>query len=178
MYLPRVKHELDVLAIAAHRDDAELTCGGTLARLKRLGRRTGIVDLTEGEMGTRGSAATRADEAARAAEVLGVEVRENLSLPDAGIVNSPETREALARVIRRLRPAVVIAPAQDIAFGPPSIITVPIGSSSLRKIFEPTDSGDQPGLIVANMEFIDDKGFAIQDKSFQNLQVSAVLRSL
>jgi len=111
MYLPDVKHELDVLAIAAHRDDVELTCGGTLARLKRLGRRTGIVDLTQGEMGSRGSAATRADEAAKAAKILGVEVRENLALPDAGITNTPETREALARVLRRLKPAVVIAPA-------------------------------------------------------------------
>jgi len=111
MYLSEVKHELDVLAIGAHRDDVELTCGGTLARLKRLGRRTGIVDLTQGEMGSRGSAATRADEAAKAAAILGVEVRENLALPDAGITNTPETRAALARIIRRLRPAVVIAPA-------------------------------------------------------------------
>ena len=104
-------HLLDVLAIAAHRDDVELTCGGTLARLKRLGRRTGVIDLTQGEMGSRGSADTRADEAAKAAAILGVEVRENLSLPDAGVVNTPETRTALARAIRRLRPAIVIAPA-------------------------------------------------------------------
>ena len=102
---------LDVLAIGPHRDDVELTCGGTLALLKRLGRRTGIVDLTQGEMGTRGSAETRAAEAAVAATVLGVAVRENLGLPDAGIVNTPETRALLARTIRRLRPAVVIAPA-------------------------------------------------------------------
>jgi bacillithiol biosynthesis deacetylase BshB1 len=102
---------LDVLAIGPHRDDVELTCGGTLARLKRLGRRTGILDLTAGEMGTRGSAAQRAEEADRAAEVLGVEVRENLGLPDAGITNTPETRALLALVLRRLKPAVVIAPA-------------------------------------------------------------------
>jgi bacillithiol biosynthesis deacetylase BshB1 len=102
---------LDVLAIGPHRDDVELTCGGTLARLKRLGRRTGILDLTAGEMGTRGSAAQRAEEANRAAEVLGVEVRENLGLPDAGITNTPETRALLALVLRRLKPAVVIAPA-------------------------------------------------------------------
>lgn len=102
---------LDVLAIGPHRDDVELTCGGTLARLKRLGRRTGIVDLTQGEMGTRGSAETRAAEAEAAAAILGVDVRENLGLPDAGIVNTPETRALLARTLRRLRPAVVIAPA-------------------------------------------------------------------
>jgi len=102
---------LDVLAIGPHRDDVELTCGGTLARLKRLGRRTGIVDLTRGELGTRGSAELRAAEADAAAAVLGVAVRENVGLPDAGIVNTPETRALLARTLRRLRPAVVIAPA-------------------------------------------------------------------
>jgi N-acetylglucosamine malate deacetylase 1 len=102
---------VDVLAVAAHRDDVELTCGGTLLRAAALGRRTGVVDLTQGEMGTRGSAELRAAEAARAAAVLGLCARENLALPDAGIVNTPETRAALARVIRRLRPQVVIAPS-------------------------------------------------------------------
>ncbi len=102
---------VDVLAIFAHRDDAELNAGGTLAKAAGQGRRTAILDLTQGEMGTRGSAATRAAEAAQAAKVLGVSVRENLELPDAGITNTPETRRALAAVIRRLRPQVVIAPA-------------------------------------------------------------------
>src|SRR5690349_23601533 len=95
---------LDVLAIVAHRDDAELTCGGTLIKSARLGRRTGVVDLTQGEMGTRGSAALRQAEADHAAEVLGLAVRENLALPDAAIMNTPETRFKLASVIRRLRP--------------------------------------------------------------------------
>jgi bacillithiol biosynthesis deacetylase BshB1 len=103
---------VDVLAIFAHRDDAELNAGGTLAKLARQGRRTGILDLTQGEMGTRGSAATRAAEAAKASTVLGVAVRENLEFPDAGVTNTPETRAALAAVIRRLRPRVVIAPAR------------------------------------------------------------------
>jgi bacillithiol biosynthesis deacetylase BshB1 len=105
--------DLDILAIAAHRDDVELTCGGTLIKLAAMGRRTGILDLTEGEMGTRGSAALRAAEAERAAAVMGAAVRENLGLPDAGIVNTPQTRELVARVLRRLRPAIVIAPAQQ-----------------------------------------------------------------
>src|SRR6476659_2572882 len=103
--------DLDVLAIFAHRDDSELTCGGTLIKLASQGRRTGILDLTEGEMGTRGSAAIRADEAVRAATIMGLAVRENLKLPDAGIVNTPETRRLLARVIRTHRPTIVIAPA-------------------------------------------------------------------
>jgi bacillithiol biosynthesis deacetylase BshB1 len=102
---------VDVLAIAAHRDDVELTCGGALIKAAKLGRRTAIVDLTQGETGTRGSAELRAEEASRAAELLGVTARENAGFPDAGLVNAPETRAELARTIRRFRPRVVIAPA-------------------------------------------------------------------
>lgn len=102
---------LDVLAIVPHPDDAELMCGGTLAKLAREGRRTGIIDLTQGEMGTKGSVALRAEEAARAAAVLGVAVRENLALPDSGIENRPATRKLLASSIRRLRPTIVITMA-------------------------------------------------------------------
>jgi bacillithiol biosynthesis deacetylase BshB1 len=104
---------VDLLAIFAHRDDAELNCGGTLAKAARQGHRTGILDLTQGEMGTRGTAEIRAAEAEQAARTLGVSVRENLELPDAGILNDPRTRETLARVIRRLAPRVVIAPALE-----------------------------------------------------------------
>jgi bacillithiol biosynthesis deacetylase BshB1 len=104
---------VDLLAIFAHRDDAELNCGGTLAKAVRQGHRVGILDLTQGEMGTRGGAELRAAEADRAAKTLGVAVRENLRLPDAGIVNEPATREQLARVIRRLKPRVVICPALE-----------------------------------------------------------------
>jgi N-acetylglucosamine malate deacetylase 1 len=102
---------VDILAIAAHRDDVELTCGGTLIKSAGLGRHTAILDLTRGETGTRGSADLRATEASRAAEVLGVQARENLGFPDGAIVNTPETRTELARVIRRFAPRVVIAPA-------------------------------------------------------------------
>jgi bacillithiol biosynthesis deacetylase BshB1 len=104
---------IDLLAIAAHRDDVELTCGGTLAKAARAGYRTAILDLTQGEMGSRGSAKLRGEEADKAARVLGVSIRETLALPDAGIVNDPTTREQLARVIRRLRPRIVIAPALE-----------------------------------------------------------------
>jgi bacillithiol biosynthesis deacetylase BshB1 len=106
-------HPISILAIAAHRDDVELTCGGTLIKAAKQGQRTAILDLTQGEMGTRGSAKLRGDEAARAAELLGCSDRETLGLPDAGIENTPATREALARVIRRFRPRVVIAPALE-----------------------------------------------------------------
>jgi bacillithiol biosynthesis deacetylase BshB1 len=102
-----------ILAIAAHRDDVELTCGGTLIGAARRGQRTAIIDLTQGEMGTRGSAALRAEEASRAAEVLGCVARETLGLPDAGIENTPATREQLAVAIRRYRPRIVIAPSLE-----------------------------------------------------------------
>ena len=105
--------DLHVLAIFAHRDDAELTCAGTLIKLARQGYRTGVVDLTAGEMGTRGSAELRAAEAEHASAVMGLAVRENLGLPDAGLVNTPETRRLVTRVLRRHRPAIVIAPAQQ-----------------------------------------------------------------
>ena len=102
---------VDVLAIAAHRDDVELSCAGTLIRAVDLGRTTAVIDLTAGELGTRGSAELRAQEASRAAAVLGLSARENLGLPDAGILNTPENRELLAVAIRKFAPTIVIAPA-------------------------------------------------------------------
>ena len=100
-----------LLAIAAHRDDVELTCGGTMARAAAAGQRTAIIDLTRGEMGTRGSADLRERESARAAEILGVAERVNMGFPDAGIFNTNETRATLVREIRRIQPAVVLAPS-------------------------------------------------------------------
>jgi bacillithiol biosynthesis deacetylase BshB1 len=101
---------VDLLAIAAHRDDVELTCAGTLLQARDMGYRTGILDLTAGEMGTRGSAELRADEARRAAEVLGVSERRNAGLPDAGILNADDTRRILVEHIRHFAPRVVILP--------------------------------------------------------------------
>src|SRR5216117_3463393 len=99
---------VDVLAIAAHPDDIELICGGTLIRSRMLGRQTAILDLAAGEMASRGTPDLRAKEAAKAAKVMGVAVRENLGLLDGGIQNTPETRANVALVIRRLQPRVVI----------------------------------------------------------------------
>jgi len=104
---------VDLLAIFAHRDDAELNCGGTLAKAARTGHRVGILDLTQGEMGTRGSAEIREAESNAAAKVLGVSVRENLGLPDANITNEQSTRERLVRAIRKFRPRVVLCPALE-----------------------------------------------------------------
>ncbi|MFQ5662511.1 MAG: bacillithiol biosynthesis deacetylase BshB1 [Terriglobia bacterium] len=101
---------VDVLAIAAHPDDAELTCGGTLAQSVRRGYRVGILDLTQGEMGTRGSPETRAREAARAAKLLGLHHRENLGLADARLEPTQANKRAVAARLRALRPGVVILP--------------------------------------------------------------------
>lgn len=101
---------VDVLAIMAHRDDAEIICGGTLIKMADLGHATGILDLTEGEMGTRGRAEDRAKEAEEAARVMKLAHRENAKLPDAGVELTPENKRKVAEVIRRLRPRVVILP--------------------------------------------------------------------
>ncbi|HEY6763406.1 MAG TPA: PIG-L family deacetylase [Candidatus Sulfotelmatobacter sp.] len=101
---------LDILAIAAHRDDVEQTCGGTLRKAAQRGQRTGILDLTQGEMGTRGSAEDRAREADDAAKILGVVWRRALDIPDGRVENTWENRLKVARVIRETRPRVVILP--------------------------------------------------------------------
>jgi LmbE family N-acetylglucosaminyl deacetylase len=101
---------LDVLAIAAHRDDVEQTCGGTLLKAAKRGQRTGILDLTQGEMGTRGTAEDRAREAADAAKILGVSWRQALDIPDGRVENTWENRLKVASVIRETRPRVIILP--------------------------------------------------------------------
>jgi bacillithiol biosynthesis deacetylase BshB1 len=101
---------VDILAIAAHRDDVELTCAGTLLKAVDAGHRTGILDLTGGESGTRGSAELRAEEAERAAAILGVAERRNAGLPDAHLQNSDATRRIVVEEIRRFAPRVVILP--------------------------------------------------------------------
>ena len=100
----------DILAIAAHRDDVEQTCGGTLLKAAERGQRTAILDLTRGEMGTRGTAEDRAREASEAAKILRVQWRGALDIPDTRVDNTYDNRLKIARVIRLLRPRVVILP--------------------------------------------------------------------
>lgn len=102
--------KLDILAIAAHPDDVELSCGGTLRRMVERGYRVGVLDLTRGEMGTRGDPETRLKEAARAARILGVKARDNLGLPDARLALTEETKFAVAERIRAWQPHTVILP--------------------------------------------------------------------
>ena len=134
----------DVLAIAAHRDDVEQTCGGTLLRMASRGLRTSILDLTQGEAGTRGSAEDRAREAVDAAQLLGVSWRQALDLPDGAIENSLGNRLKIVRVLRLLRPRVVILPYWQ-ARHPDHAITATLGYeacflSGLAKV----DTGSAP----------------------------------
>jgi len=101
---------LDLLAIAAHPDDVELTCGGTLLKMAQRGYKTGILDLTAGEMGSRGTPETRAKEAAKAAKLLRVKWRGNLGVPDSDVQPTRQHKLRLAAVIRQLRPKTVILP--------------------------------------------------------------------
>jgi N-acetylglucosamine malate deacetylase 1 len=101
---------LDILALAAHRDDVEQTCAGTLLKMSERGYRTGILDLTQGEMGTRGTAEDRAREAAEAARILKVSWRHALDIPDGRVENTWENRLKVVRVLREQRPRVLILP--------------------------------------------------------------------
>ena len=102
--------KLDLLAIAAHPDDVELTCGGTLLKTAQLGYKTGILDLTQGEMGTRGTPETRTKEAATAAKILRISWRGTLGVPDSDVQPTRQHKLRLAQVIRELRSHTVILP--------------------------------------------------------------------
>lgn len=100
--------KLDVLVFAAHPDDAELSVGGTICTLTKVGRAVGVVDMTRGELGSRGTPEGRLEEAREASRILGLSARENLGIPDGGIENTPEYRERVIRVLRRYRPHIVL----------------------------------------------------------------------
>jgi bacillithiol biosynthesis deacetylase BshB1 len=105
--------ELDVLAIFSHPDDAELTMAGTLIKLKALGHRVGIADLTRGEMGTRGTPEIRAKEALDAARVMGLDLRVNLELPDGHLALNDESRQPVVRALRKYRPKIIFTSHWD-----------------------------------------------------------------
>lgn len=102
--------KLEVLAIAAHRDDVEITCGGTIIKLSDSGRKVGILDLTQGEMGTKGNAEERERDSIEAAKIMKLAWRGNLSIPDAGVEINRENKLNIARVIRKFRPEMIILP--------------------------------------------------------------------
>jgi bacillithiol biosynthesis deacetylase BshB1 len=143
---PSIEAEMiaEVLAIAAHRDDVEQTCGGTLIRMAVRGLRTAILDLTQGEAGTRGTAEERAAEADEAARLMGVGWRKALDLPDGAVQNTLENRIKIVRALREVRPRVVILPYGQ-ARHPDHATVAPLGYeacflSGLAKI----DTGTAP----------------------------------
>ncbi len=105
--------KLDILAVGAHPDDVELGCGATIAKEISLGKKVGILDLTRGELGTRGSAEIRDEEAVRAAELLGVTIRENLAFADGFFVNDKEHQLEIIKIIRKYKPEIVLCNALD-----------------------------------------------------------------
>jgi bacillithiol biosynthesis deacetylase BshB1 len=149
---------VDVLAIFAHPDDLELSVAGTLLKLKSLGYKTGALDVTRGEMGTRGTVELRAEEALNAAEIMQLDVRENLGLPDGHVWNDEQSRTKLVRVLRRLRPKVIFTqqindphPDHDhIAF----LVREAARLSSLRNYDQETgEQALRPAPVVAHSVF-------------------------
>src|SRR4051812_47860404 len=104
--------KLDILVLAAHPDDAELGCGGTILRHVAMGKKVGVVDLTRGELGTRGTPQTREQEAADSAKILGLSARENLSLPDGFFKNEEEHQLHVVKAIRKYQPEIILANAR------------------------------------------------------------------
>ncbi|MFH1070884.1 MAG: bacillithiol biosynthesis deacetylase BshB1 [Candidatus Glassbacteria bacterium] len=150
---------IDVLAVAAHPDDAELSCGGTLIRCVGAGYRVGVLDLTAGETGTRGDARARAAEAAKAARIMGLALRENLGLPDAHLEDTQANRLLLAGAIRRLGPRVLILPNHETGRHPDHIITANLGRAAaflagLKKI-EGEGFVERPEKIIYCQAFIE-----------------------
>ncbi|MEO8569163.1 MAG: bacillithiol biosynthesis deacetylase BshB1 [Ginsengibacter sp.] len=105
--------KLDLLAFGVHPDDIELSCAGTLLAEKKNGKQVGIVDLTQGELGTRGNAQTRKDEAANSADIMGIDVRENLEMADGFFRNDEENQRKIIKVLRKYRPEIILCNALD-----------------------------------------------------------------
>jgi bacillithiol biosynthesis deacetylase BshB1 len=176
--------KLDILAFGAHPDDVELGCGGTLAKEISLGKTVGIIDLTRGELGTRGTAEIRDREAAEAGKILGISVRENLNMRDGFFVNDEEHQMAIIRKLRKYRPEIVICNAVDdrhIDHGKGSkLVSDSCFLSGLRKIETIADGVNQeawrPKLVY---HFIQWKNlapdFVVDITGFESVKKDAIL---
>ena len=148
--------DLDVLALAAHPDDVELCAGGTMCLLADQGYRTGVVDFTRGELGTRGTPEGRMQEAAAAAEILGLAARENLGLPDGDIQNTKDNQRKVIRAVRRYRPQIVLVTAEHVRHpdhgAATRLATDALFYSGLAKVETFEDPGSGPGQAGAAQE--------------------------
>ena len=149
--------QVDILAVFAHPDDAELTVGGTMLKMKHLGYHTGVLDVTAGEMGTRGTPETRAKEAADAAKILKLDIRENLGLADGNVFVSDPERIKLVQALRRLKPKVILT--HQIGDSPPDhdhiaqLVRESARLTSMRRYDEETGDQKIAAPIVAHNIF-------------------------
>ena len=176
--------KLDILAFGAHPDDVELGCGGTIAKEISLGKKVGIIDLTRGELGTRGSAEIRDAEAAKAAKILGVHARENLQMRDGFFVNDEKHQLEIIKMIRKYRPEIVLCNAIDDRH-----IDHPKGSqlvsdacflSGLRRIETTLDNENQeawrPKLVYHYMQWKNlEPDFVVDISDFIDIKMKSIL---
>ncbi|HLA56420.1 MAG TPA: bacillithiol biosynthesis deacetylase BshB1 [Flavobacterium sp.] len=176
--------KLDILAFGAHPDDVELGCGGTIAKEISLGKKVGIVDLTHGELGTRGSAEIRDREAAAAAKILGVSIRENLNMRDGFFVNDEEHQMAVIKILRKYQPEIVICNAVDdrhIDHGKGSkLVSDACFLSGLRRIETEVNSEKQeawrPKLVYHFIQWKNlEPDFVVDITGFESIKKEAIL---
>lgn len=176
--------KLDILAFGAHPDDVELGCGATVAKEVSLGKRVGIVDLTRGELGTRGSAEIRDKEAAKAAEILGVSVRENLRFRDGFFVNDEAHQLEIIKMIRKYQPEIVLCNAIDdrhIDHGKGSkLVSDACFLSGLRRIETIIDGAEQkawrPKLVYHYIQWKNiEPDFVVDVSDFMQAKLDAVM---
>lgn len=176
--------KLDILAFGAHPDDVELGCGGTLAKEISLGKKVGIVDLTRGELGTRGSAEIRDKEASDAAKILGVAVRENLRMRDGFFKNNEEHQLEIIRMIRKYRPEIVLCNAVDdrhIDHAKGSrLVSDSCFLSGLRKIETALEGGNQeawrPKLVYHYIQWKNiEPDFVVDITGFNDKKIASIM---
>ena len=176
--------KLDILAFGAHPDDVELGCSGTIAKEISLGKKVGVIDLTRGELGTRGSVAIRNEEARQAGELLGIEVRENLDMRDGFFINDEKHQLAIIKMIRKYRPEIVICNAIDdrhIDHGKGSkLVSDACFLSGLRKIETTVDGTSQdpwrPKVVYHYIQWKNiEPDFVVDISAFIKIKTAAIL---
>ncbi len=176
--------KLDILAFGAHPDDVELGCGGTIAKEVSLGKKVGIIDLTRGELGTRGTVATRDQESAKAAQILGASIRENLNMRDGFFVNDEEHQLTVIRMIRKYQPEIVLCNAiedRHIDHGKGSkLVSDACFLSGLRQIRTAIDNNEQeawrPKVVYHYLQWKNlEPDFVVDISEFNEKRVQAIL---